>query len=208
MQKIPASDLYYPNNLSHIYLLSIEDVIGENGVKAILNSAGLSELIGNYPPYNTENGFDFSKFSMIIGTLDELYGKKGSKVLSMRAGNALFAEMLKVLGEPEDIHSPEFQSKPLIEKIHTGLSVARRTFSKTKTEPIPQMDDGSFYYSVKYCPVCWGRTTDSPDCFLVSGMLQAAVRWSTGGMEFPVTQKTAHSCGDATCDFVIPVTPA
>jgi hypothetical protein len=208
MIKIPDSGIFYPNNLSRILLLSLEDVLGVNGLKTILNLTGLSSLIDNYPPNNLESEFDFAKFSMIMAGLDELYGPHASKVMGMRAGNALFTEMLKIVGEPADVKTEEFQAKPLVEKIQYGLWVARNSFSKTKSAPIPQMDDGQFFYSVKYCPVCWGRTTTTPSCYLVAGMLQAAVRWSTNGKELNVTQQAAHSCGDPSCDFIVPITPS
>ncbi len=207
MIKIPDSGIFYPNNLSRILMLSLEDVLGVNGLKTILNLTGQSHLIGNYPPDNMESEFDFATFSMIMAGLDELYGQKASKAMGLRAGNALFSEMLKIKGEPAEVKTDEFQAKPLVEKIQFGLWVARNSFSKTKTAPIPQMDDGQFYYAVQYCPVCWGRTTSTPGCFLVAGMLQAAVRWSTNGKELNVTQKTAHSCGDPSCDFIVPITP-
>jgi hypothetical protein len=207
MKIIPESGLFYPNNLSRILLLSLEDVIGQNGLKAILNLAGQSNLIGNFPPHNTESEFNFSSFSMIIGALDDLYGQKGSRVLALRAGDAVFQEMLKDMGEPMDIESDNYQAKPLSEKIQVGLSVVRNKFSKTKTASIPQTEDGQFLYSVQYCPVCWGRTTTTPDCFLISGLIQASIRWATKGQEISITQKTAHSCGDPSCDFIVPNAP-
>jgi hypothetical protein len=207
MQTIPASGIFYPNNFIRILLLSLEDVAGENGVKAILNMAGQAHLIGNYPPANMEGEFDFSHYSMIIAALDDLYGNKGAQILLMRAGKAIFAESLGMIGDPLSIHSESFQSKPLAEKIEAGLCLVHSVITKTKTTSIPRTEDGQFLYSVQYCPVCWGRTTTSPRCFLTAGLLQATINWATNGLEFNVTQKTAHSCGDPTCDYLIPVTP-
>lgn len=207
MKIIPQSGLFYPNNLSRIFLLSMEDVIGVKGLNMILNLAGLSDLIANYPPQNNESEFDFSKVSAIIGSLDEIYGQKGARVLALRAGNEMFKEMLSNIGEPIDVKDDNFQLKPLTEKMKLGLSVIRTTFSKTKTASIPQTEDGQFFYSVQYCPACWGRTTSTPACFLVSGLLQASLRWVTCGKEFEITQTSAHSCGDSACDFIVPNTP-
>jgi hypothetical protein len=207
MKTIPDSGLLYPNNFIRIFLLSLEDVAGENGVKAILNMAGQSNLIGNYPPPNMEGEFDFSRYSMIIAALDDLYGGKGSQILALRAGNAIFAESLKDLKIPMDPKSESFQSKSLVEKIETGLCLVHATITKTKTTSIPRTKDGQFLYSVEHCPICWGRTTSTPRCFLTAGLLQAAVRWVTNGLEFNVTQVKAHSCGDASCDYIVPLTP-
>ncbi|GAP22314.1 hypothetical protein [Leptolinea tardivitalis] len=207
MKPIPASGLYYPNKFIRIFLLSLEDVAGQNGVKAILNMAGQSNLIGNYPPDNMEGEFDFSHYSMINAALNDLYGSKGARILSLRAGNAVFSESIGDLGNVLDTNSESYQSKSLEEKIEFGLALVRSVISGKKETSIPRTEDGCFLYSVQHCPVCWGRTTSAPECFLTAGLLQAVVRWSTNGLDFPVTQVKAHSCGDATCDYVISTTP-
>ena len=43
---------YYPNKFARITIEAMEEVMGENGLKAILNLAGLGALIGNYPADN------------------------------------------------------------------------------------------------------------------------------------------------------------
>ena len=67
MEPIPKSGLYYPNKIAHIALTAIEDVMGKNGLNAILNLAGLSHLIDNYPPDNLERQFDFAEFLALTG---------------------------------------------------------------------------------------------------------------------------------------------
>ena len=65
MEPIPKSGLYYPNKAVRIALLAFEEVMGKNGLNAILNLANQTHLIDNYPPDNLERQFDFSDFSMI-----------------------------------------------------------------------------------------------------------------------------------------------
>ena len=52
MEPIPKSGLYYPNKIARIAILAYEEVMGKNGLNAILNLAGLPHLINNYPPDN------------------------------------------------------------------------------------------------------------------------------------------------------------
>ena len=54
------SGYYYPNKFARITLDAMQEVMGENGLKAILNLAGLPNLIGNFPPDNLEKEFDFA----------------------------------------------------------------------------------------------------------------------------------------------------
>ena len=92
MEPIPKSGLYYPNKIARIAILSFEEVMGKNGLNAILNLAGLSNLIDNYPPDNLDRGFDFADFSAIQGALEEMYGPRGGRGLAF----ALVAPPLKM----------------------------------------------------------------------------------------------------------------
>ena len=96
MEPIPKSGLFYPNKISRIALLALEDVMGKNGVNAILNLASLPHLIGNYPPTDLNREFDFADFSAINGALEEMYGPRGGRGLALRAGRATFDEGLRL----------------------------------------------------------------------------------------------------------------
>jgi hypothetical protein len=52
-----------------------------------------------------------------------------------------------------------------------------------------------------------GPSYRQPACFMATGLLQSALVWVSGGLEFKVVQTTAHSCGDEVCNFTILKTP-
>jgi hypothetical protein len=207
MKTIPNSGVLYPNSFVHHLLLSLEDVLGKNGVKAILNIAGQSSMIDNYPPDDMTPGVDIAQYSSILAALDDMYGDRGAQALALKAGNMLFIETMKNLGDPLKTASDEFKAKSVSEKVESGLIMIHNFVSKTPIASMPRTPDGQFLYSVEKCPVCYGRETKTPRCFLTAGLLQAAIRYATGGLEFPVTQVKGHSCGDPCCDYVIPVIP-
>jgi hypothetical protein len=201
---IPDSGLFFPNNIARIYMVSMEDILGKNGLNTVLNLAGQSAFIGNYPPNNAERNFDFASFSSISGTVENVYGTNAARMMAGRAGVAVFDQVVKDLGAPVEVQDPGYKDRPLAEKISTGLMFVRRMFSNTQNEPFKVLDNGHYLYPVYKCPICWGRTTKEPSCFLIGSILQASVQWATGGMEINVKQTKAHSCGDETCDFEIP----
>lgn len=57
MEPIPKSGLYYPNKIARLALTALEEVMGKNGLNAILNLAGLAYLIDNYPSDNLDRKF-------------------------------------------------------------------------------------------------------------------------------------------------------
>ncbi len=208
MKTIPDSGILYPNLFIRNMLLSVEDVAGANGAKAILNLAGYPELIGNYPPADMEAGIDIARYSAIMAAIDDLYGDKGGQILAMRAGNAMFSVAQKVMGEIPGFTLAELESRSVEERAEAALCLVRTVITHKPTTSIPRTEDGQFLYAVEKCPVCFGRETKTPRCYITAGLLQGAIRWATGGQEFDVKHMRAHSCGDPTCDYIIPVNPA
>ena len=98
MSPIPKAGLYYPSKFGLITLKSLEDVMGKNGLNAILNLAGLSVYVDSYPADTLEKTFDFSDLSSINIALEEMYGPRGGRGLALRAGRATFADALKNFG--------------------------------------------------------------------------------------------------------------
>ena len=69
----PAAEVkyYWPNKMGRISLLALEDVMGRNGVNAVLNLAKLKHLVNNYPPNNLDLQFSFDEFSAIQQALED-----------------------------------------------------------------------------------------------------------------------------------------
>jgi len=78
------SGLYYPNKIARIYIEAMEDVMGVNGLNAVLNLAGLGQYAGNYPPDNLNKEFDFAEFTALNAGLEEMYGPRGGRGLALR----------------------------------------------------------------------------------------------------------------------------
>lgn len=208
MEPIPKSGLYYNNKFTRIALLAYEDVMGKNGINAILNLANLPDLIDNYPPDNLGREFDFADFSAINGALEEMYGPRGGRGLALRAGRATFNDALRNFGALAGVGDMAFKVLPLQAKLRIGLNGMARVFSQSSDQlsTVQEFDD-HYVYTIHRCPVCWGRHVDKPACFIATGLLQAGLIWVSGGSEFRVVQTTCHAAGDETCDFVIAKEP-
>ncbi len=75
MEPLEKSGYHYANKFALIMLKALEDVLGENGLKAVLNLAHLPSLIDNFPPDNLEKKFDFADVSAInrgLGSIGRL----------------------------------------------------------------------------------------------------------------------------------------
>lgn len=204
MEPIPVSGLYYPNKIANIALKALEDVMGKNGVNAILNLANLQHLIDNYPPPNLSREFDFSYFSAIWGALEEMYGPRGGRGLALRAGRATFAEGLRNFGALAGAGDLAFKVLPLQIKLKIGLPAMARIFTQTSDQhsTVEEKED-HFIYTIHKCPVCYGRHIDKPGCHIATGLLQEGLKWVSGGYDFRVVETKCIAVNDDVCEFEI-----
>jgi hypothetical protein len=196
--------LYYPNLIGKVYLEAMEEVMGRNGLNAILNLAGLSHLIDNYPPANLDKEFDFSDFSGLNGALEEMYGPRGGRGLELRAGRAVFALGLQGLGALSGVGDLAFRVLPLPAKLKAGIPAMAKVFTQVSDQNSTVDDKGDHYiYIMQPCPVCWGRTADRPICFAGKGLLEEALHWVSGGSKFRVEEIECVAMGADTCTYAI-----
>ncbi len=209
MQQIPKSGLYYTNKFARIALQGYEDIMGKNGLNAILNMAGLNNLIENYPPDNQDRQFDFADYAAIHIGLEELYGPRGGRGLALRAGRATFNDALKGYGALAGVSDLAFMGLPLQTRLRIALPAAARIFSQVSDQltSVEEMQD-AYIWTVHRCPACWSRTgADKPVCNGTTGLLQAMLAWVSGGSEFRVNESRCCAMGDAVCKFVIQKEP-
>ncbi len=209
MQQIPKSGFYNTNKFARIALQAYEEVMGKNGLNAILNLAGLGNLIDNYPPDNLERQFDFADYTALHVGLEELYGPRGGRGLALRAGKSTFSDVLKGYGALAGVSDLAFKVLPLQTKLRIGLPAAARIFSQA-SDQLTSVDetDNAFIWTVHRCPTCWSRKgADKPVCYITTGLLQAMLTWVSGGLEFRVNESKCCAVGDTVCEFVIQKEP-
>ncbi|MCP4140583.1 MAG: 4-vinyl reductase [Chloroflexi bacterium] len=209
MSPIEDSGLYYPNKFGLIIIQALEDVMGRNGLNAILNLAGLKKYVEGYPPDNLEKAFDFAELSALGVALEEMYGPRGGRGLALRAGRATFSDALKDFGALAGAGDLAFKVLPLQAKLRIGLPAMAKIFSQISDQhSTVEEKDSEFVYTIHKCPVCWGRTgSDKPVCFIATGLLQEGLKWISGGNEFRVNESRCHAMGDEVCEFIIQKEP-
>lgn len=204
MQRIEPSGYYYTNMIVRFTLEAMEEVMGRNGLNAILNLAGLSHLIDNYPPANVKKEFDFADFSVLMGALEEMYGARGGRGLQLRAGRVGFARGGQKMGAMVGVGDLAFKVLPLNAKLKAGLPAMAKIFSQFSDQKSTVEDRGEYYaYIMNPCPVCWGRTADRPICYAGKGLVEEALHWVSGGLKFRVEEIECKAMGDETCTYAI-----
>lgn len=199
---------YYPNRMGRIILLSMDEVMGRNGVNALLKLALLPHLIENYPPDSAEPVFAFKTVGVITETLEQVYGPHGGRGLALRIGRACFNYGVRQYGTQLGLTEMAFRLLPLPMKVSAGAKVFAQLFNNFTDQRVRvEEDDGKLLWHIDRCPLCWERTAQDPVCHLAVGLLQEALYWLSGGKVFQVEEQTCIAAGDAACTIVIDQTP-
>ncbi len=184
--------------------MAMEDVMGHNGVSAVLNLAGLHDWVGSYPADDLERSVDFSAFSAINATLLIMYGPRGGRGLARRSAWVSIAGLLNELEAFSGL--AEFaESQPGVETaLEKGLpmvAAALDAMSDQKTNV--QSESDHFTVVVERCPVCWGQKASEASCHAMAGWLEECLRWLTGGRTFEIVETHCRAMGDNACQFRI-----
>lgn len=205
---VPESGYYYPNRMGRILLVAMEEVMGRNGLNALLNLTSMRQFIQEPPADNLEKGFDFSHIANLTKGLDEIYGPRGGRGLALRGGRAIFSRGLKQFGALAGVGDLAFKVLPLQTKLKVGVPAVARIFTQFSDQisRVEEFDDHFLYY-IDRCSMCWGRETDRPVCYIAVGILQEALRWVSGGLEFRVEELECIGMGAKSCVFRIDKEP-
>ena len=174
------------NHVMFVWLETVQNIIGPSGVKSILNYAHLQKYIDNFPPNDDDLVIPLEDLQTLYSSLLELFGKKGARSLQIRVGRE--AARLAVEARPQI-------SKPL--KLAARLLPEPKKMRLTLEKHIEQIEK-RFDYIPNFPPIelhenedcflykdeAWfeseGRTSQTPLCGLMSGMLMYLMEWITG----------------------------
>ncbi len=203
-----ASVFYYPNCMGRIVLESMEEVVGRNGLNAVFNLAGRSDLIGNYPPSDSQFEFSFATIGRLMEELEQAYGPRGGRGLAIRIGRVAFKYGMREFGPRMGLTETAFRLLPLNSKIRMGGQALADLFNRETDQRVRiEEANGKLLWIIERCPLCWERHTDDVVCHLAVGLLQESLYWLSGGKMFNVEETLCVARGDPSCTIEIDQTP-
>lgn len=189
-------DLYYPNRWVRVILETTEDIVGEKGMNALLNLAGLSHYIGNFPPDDMKKGVPFADVAKLQEAYWQMYGDRGARAFAIRAGAKTFNDGLERFGKVAAAARAAMKIGSVDRRISVGLEFFAKFFNTVSDQKVKVTeDDDHWYWTIIDCPMCAGRTADKPVCHLAVGVLQAA-------MENFVDKNTRYNIQPVQCQAV------
>jgi len=173
-----------PNANLRLLLTALQEVMGDNGLKAVLKQGGLARYIDNFPPDNTDRNAHFSEYGGVQQAVEDFYGgPRGARAMMRRAGHATFQHTLK--SRPAILGLVGVAIKVLPEGTRMKFILDRIAKASTDEVNLPahvEEHDDHFLFVADAC-TCVFRKRDpklGPCCFVTAGVLEAAVEWATG----------------------------
>ena len=207
-KKKDERQFYYPNKWARIILTSAEEVMGPQGVNAMLNMAKIPQYVGNYPPDNMKKEFSFEGVGQLQKAIWEMYGNRGARVFAVRAGEQSFQTGLAQFKSVAAAAQVAMRVGSLEAKVKLGLEFFSKFFNTVSDQMVEiDEDDKHWIWRITRCPVCWGREETEPCCHLAIGVLQAALAWTTEGKKFRLLETECHAMGAKDCVIKIEKVP-
>ena len=147
-------EFYYPNRWGRGVLTSGEEIIGKKSMAALLNLAGLPELINNYPPDDMKKEIPFTSVSKIQQAFWDMYGSRDAQVFATRAGEATFNAALNQFGSVAKAAQLAMSAGSPEARIKIGLEFFAKFFNTISDQKVRIEDDDDYWYWVtERCPM-------------------------------------------------------
>ena len=167
---------FYPNRWPRIILETTEEIVGKNGVDALLNLAGLSQYIDNYPPDNMKKEFPFAHVGKLQQAYWDMYGDRGARAFAIQAGRKTLNDGIERFGKVAGAARAALKIGSVDRRISIGLEFFAKFFNTVSDQKVNVTeDDNNWYWNIEVCPMCTGRSSDKPVCHLAAGVLQGAI---------------------------------
>jgi predicted hydrocarbon binding protein len=204
MNAIEGEKYFYPNRWARIILTSAEEIVGPQGVTALLNMAGLQKYIGNYPPDNMDKGFSFTEIGRLQQAFWDMYGARGARVFATRAGRQSFKDGLTSFGNVAKAAQVAMKIGAVDKRIQAGLFFFAKFFNTVSDQVVRvEEDENKWYWIIERDPLSCGRNSDQPVGHLAIGVLQGALNWASEGKQYRISQTKCISMGEKESVFEI-----
>jgi hypothetical protein len=198
-----APDEMIVNTLVRQALSSVQEVMGENGLNAVLRTSGLERFIGNFPPNDLNPAIEAAQYARLNQAIEDFYGRSARGMLR-RIGKASFQYAVREQAALLGIAGVALKLMPERGRIKFILKSTADALKKSNPQVeawVEEKDDKIAYYE-STCAICHSRKSAEPICHLYVGSLSEAVQWATG-KAYEITETHCMARGDEWCRFEV-----
>jgi predicted hydrocarbon binding protein len=191
------------NTIVRQALAASKEVIGANGLNAVLRLSNLESFVNNLPPDNLEPGIQAIEYARLNQAIEEFYGRGGRGMLK-RIGKASFQYAINEQPALLGVAGAALKLLPQKQRIKFILNSMASALKKSNPQVDAWVEDenDTIAYIESTCAICHSRENDKPICYLYPGSLGEAVKWATGN-DYAIVETYCLAKGDPHCRFEI-----
>jgi hypothetical protein len=186
------------NSLVRQALTSAQEVMGDNGLNAVLRASELERFIGNFPPNNLEPSIQASQYARLNQAIE------AGKGMLRRIGKASFQYGVREQAALLGVAGVALKLLPERQRIKFILNGMIDALKKSNPQVNAWVDENGdrLAYIESTCAICHSRHSETPICYLYVGSISEAVQWATG-KEHAVVETHCLAKGDPYCRFEV-----
>jgi len=202
------SGFYISNRMGRILLQAAQETIGPDVLRTVPDFVRLALPSDSLPENNSVRAFPFEAISGLLNALEKVYGPKSGRGLALLIGRACFKYGMRLLSGPLGFDETSFRLLPPARKLQTATQAfVSLVHAESDVQVRVEEKDGKLFCHIERCPLCFKRTSESPACHLVVGLLQESVGWLGGGNMFNIKEIQCIARGEPACIFEIDLNP-
>ncbi len=196
-------DAVIVNALVRQALVSAEEVMGENGLHAVLRTSSLERFINNLPPNDLNPGIQAVEYARLNEAIEAFYGRGGRGMLR-RIGKASFQYGVREQAALLGVAGAALKLLPEKQRIKFILNALVGALKKSNPQVEAWVDESGdrLAYVDATCAICHGRKSETPICHLYIGSVGEAVQWAAG-REYDIIETHCFARGDEFCRFEV-----
>jgi predicted hydrocarbon binding protein len=171
-----------------------EDIIGGNGLKSLLNYAGLSSLITNRPEYGYQKLFTDDEYGRLISSFYSVLGVKGARAIFRLVGHSI-GKRTTTLGFYD-----HFKDLPQKEKLFKMVETYGIVSGRGKV----LLEGNTVIYHNPSCSTCGGIADVRPVCTIITGIIDEFALW-VGYEGLKTVETQCKALGNEACRYEIEV---
>ncbi|MGD2247891.1 MAG: hypothetical protein PVF58_05755 [Candidatus Methanofastidiosia archaeon] len=164
------------NHVMLVWLETVQNIVGPNGLKSVLNYAHLQKYIDNFPPNTDDLEIPLKDLQDLYLSLFELFGSKGTRSLQIQVGRE--AARISIQERPQVAKPVKLAAHLLSESRKMRLTlekfieqIEQRFGYPSDLSPIELIEDKDYFYIIdKRWFESERISSQTPVCGFLTGM--------------------------------------
>jgi predicted hydrocarbon binding protein len=194
-------DRYISNMTFRVVLLGIQEIIGQNGLKTVLNYNGMKKYLDAMPPNDHEK--NLCRASEVAGVdrgVADIFGKNGGAAILFLVGKMQAKWGLEENPDTVTAARSILAGKDEFETAKTALELAAGVVAaETQSKAWVEADGPDLLYHIDENTHSFGIRDDKPTCHVTSGFVTGIVQWATGKNDWVAREERCMAQGAAYC---------